>query len=202
MELIESLYLTPQPYTHTVGCPDPTWDVVDVLRDEGARPLATGAERHACSNDICSHADTFRRVRLRLLCHDCGTVYTITGEGLTEACSHTSLTGWGQRPTQVGGVWLWPGKPLVPGGQPQDYLVTRQPEAVTQATLYGIITGYREASHAHRWIAGALPDTDGAHQVHSLRWQYTRNGLATLDEAAAWIAAVETSAARPLVVAV
>ncbi|MGW0795137.1 hypothetical protein [Streptomyces sp. NPDC002692] len=202
MELIESLYLHRTPYTHTVDCPNPSWDVVDVLRDTGVRPVPTGAEPCSCPNDVCGHDTTFPRVRLRLLCRDCGTVYTITGESLTEVPSHTSLTGWGQPPRQVGDVWLWPGQPAIPGGEPGDYLVTRQPAAVTQATLYGIITSYREASHARRWRAAVLPDTDGPHQVHSLRWRHTRGGLPTVDAAAAWISGAELAAVQPLVVAV
>ena len=126
MQLIESLYLGWSPLDHPVDCPSPTWDVVEIRHDEGGRIVQTGAERHACANDTCSHDDTFGRVQLRLLCRDCGSVRTITGEGLTQVCTDTSLTGWGQAPRQVGGVWLWPGQPAAPGREPHDYLVTRE----------------------------------------------------------------------------
>jgi hypothetical protein len=203
MQLIESLYLGWSRLDHPADCPRPTWDVVEILHDEGGRIVQTGAEHHACANDTCSHADSFGRVRLRLLCRDCGSVRTITGEGLTQVCTHISLTGWGQAPRRVGGVWLWPGQPPAPGREPHDYLVTReQVDAVTTESLYGIITRYRDAEGTPRWIAGALPDPDGAHQVHSLRWRHRSTGLADLDAAAAWIAGAETRAQRPLVVAV
>jgi hypothetical protein len=203
MHLIENLYLGWSPLHHPADCPRPTWDVVEMFHDDGVRIVQTGAEHHACANDTCSHADTFGRVQLRLLCKDCGSVRTISGEGLSLACTDTSLTGWGQAPRQVGGVWLWPGQPAVPGGEPHDYLVTREPvESVSTASLYGIITRYRDADGLPRWIAGALPDEDGAHQVHSLRWRHRTTGLTDLTAAAAWIAAAETRTKRPLVVTV
>lgn len=203
MHLIEDLYLGWQPLSHTVDCPQPTWDVVEERRDEGARIVSTGAEHHGCPNDVCSHDDTFTRVQLRLLCHDCGTVRTVTGESLTHMVSSVTDSGWGQAPTKNHGLWLWPGQPVIQGGEARDYLVTREQAAtVTTENLYGIITRYRDASGAPLWIAGALPDTNGAHQVHSLRWRYSSNGLDDLDAAAAWIAAAETRTHRPLVVAV
>ena len=202
MQLIEETYLGWDPLSHTLDCTNPTWDTVELRRDEGVRPHATGAEPHACVNDQCSHASTFGRMQLRLLCRDCGTVRTITGEGLTEVCTHTSLTGWGQGSRQVGEVWLWPGRPAVPGGEPTQYLVTRQPAAITLGTVYGIITRYRDADHTPRWIAAAVPDEDGAHQVSALRWRHSSRCLAALEDAAAWITDAELTAARPLVVAV
>jgi hypothetical protein len=203
MQLIEDLYLKWQPLSHTVDCPRPIWDVVELRQDEGVRIVQTGAERHNCDNDDCSHGDSFGRVQLRLLCRDCGTVQTVIGEGLTQVCSHVSRTGWGQAPRQVAGVWLWPGQPAAPGGEPHDYLVTRERvEAVTTESLYGIITRYRDAEGSPRWIAGALQEADGEHYVHSLRWRHRSTGLVDLDAAATWIAGAEHRAQRPLVVAV
>lgn len=192
MQLIEETYFGWDPLTHTIDCPNPTWDEAQVRRDEGVRPLAAGAERHVCANDMCSHATAFGRVQLRLLCRDCGTVRTITGEGLTEVCTHTSLTGWGQAPRHIGEVWLWPGRPAIAGGDPTQYLVTRQPAAVTASTLYGIITRYRDADGTPRWLAAAVPDKDGAHQISTLRWRHSSRGLAELEDAAAWITDAET----------
>lgn len=202
MLLIEETYFGWDPLSHVVDCPTPTWDTVEIRRSEGVRPVATGAEAHSCSNDICSHATSFARVELRLLCRDCDTVRTITGEGLTEVVTHTSLTGWGQEPRRVGEVWLWPGRPAVVGGEPHQYLVTRQPQTVTRATLYGIITRYRDAGGTPLWIAGAVPDEDGAHQVSMLRWRHASRGLVALEDAAAWITNAETAPQRTLVVAV
>ncbi|MFI5685855.1 hypothetical protein [Streptomyces sp. NPDC051636] len=201
-ELIEHVYFGWNPLAHAPGCARPVWDDAQALHSEGGRPVATGAEHHACGNDICSHGDTFTRVQLRLICTSCGTVHTIFGESLTQVISHTSATGWGQPPRQIGEVWLWPGRPAIPGGEPHQYLVTRQPATVTEATLYGLITRYRDAFGTPLWIAGAVPDPDGAHHVSTLRWRYASNGLTTLEEAAAWIADAELCQARPLVVAV
>jgi hypothetical protein len=203
MQLIENLYLGWSPLDHPADCPSPTWDVVEMRHDDGVRIVQTGAERHACANDGCFHTDTFGRVQVRLLCRDCGSVRTISGEGLSLACTDTSLTGWGQTPRQIGGVWLWPGQPAAPGCEPHDFLVTREhADAVTTESLYGIVTRYRDADGSPRWIAGALPDPSGKHQVHSLRWRYRTSGLTDLTEAAAWIAAADTRTQRPLVVSV
>lgn len=201
-DLIEYMYFGWQPLGHGPDCPNPVWDDAQVLHDQGVRPGSYGADHHTCAHADCGHRDGFERVQLRLLCRDCGTVHTISGESLVHVLSHTSVTGWGQPPTQVGEVWLWPGRPPVEGAAPAQYLVTRQPQVVTEDTLYGIITRYRDAEGISHWLAGAVLDPDGAHQVHSLRWRYSSNALDTVDEAAAWIAGAEIRPQRPLVVAV
>ena len=202
MQLIEDTYFGWDPLTHTIDCPTPTWDDVQIRHDQGVRPDASGADPHACSNSLCSHVASFGRVQLRLLCRDCGTVRIISGEGLAETCTTTDATGWGQDPRRVGELWLWPGRPVVPGGEPHQYLVTRQPAAITRATLYGIITAYRDADHALRWIAAAVPDAGGAHQVSTLRWRHSSRGLDQLEQAAAWLTEITTAPQRPLEVAV
>jgi hypothetical protein len=202
MDLITETYLGWDTLTHPVDCPSPFWDAVEVRRTDGIRPQSTGADHHSCEHPNCEHADTFRRVQLRLACRDCGTVYTVSGEGLTEMRSDTSLTGWGQAPTRVGDVWLWPGRPTAPGREPYEYLVTRQPAAVTRATLYGIITAYRDSTGTRRWIAGAEPADDGAHQISALRWRHSSNALDSIEAAAEWIAIAANFQQRPLVVAV
>ncbi|MEU6376760.1 hypothetical protein [Streptomyces sp. NPDC046909] len=202
MDLIETVYFGWNALAHADGCETPVWDDAEVMHSEGIRPGITGDEHHACAHDICTHSDSFTRVQLRLLCRTCGTVHTISGESLTHVLSHTSVTGWGQPPRRMGEVWLWPGRPAIAGGEPHQFLVTRQPQTVTRATLYGIITRYRDASSTPRWIAGAVPDEDGAHQVSMLRWRHASRGLAALEDAAAWIAGAETAPQRPLVVAV
>jgi hypothetical protein len=204
MDLITETYFGWKPLAHALGCPSPVWDEAQVLHSEGVRPASYGAnETHACTHPAgCGHGDTYERFQLRLLCHDCDTVITLSGENMVQLISHTSATGWGQPPTELAGVWLWPGRPAIEGGQPHQYLVTRQAQAITPETLYGIITAYRDSEGARRWIAGAVPDPGGAHQVSTLRWRHASNGLEDLAEAADWIATVETRAQRPLVVAV
>ncbi|WP_320784140.1 hypothetical protein [Streptomyces sp. CRN 30] len=202
MDLITETYLGWDPLTHTVDCPNPTWDVAEIRRTEGVRPLSTGAEQHACPNDICGHADQFARVQVRLLCRGCGTVHTLSGEALTQTCTTTATTGWGQTPTRYGDVWLWPGRPTAPGRTPSQYLVTRQAATLTRATLHGIITAYRQADGTRRWLAGVEPDDTGAHQISTLRWRHASNALDTLAEAAEWTATIADLPQRPLVVAV
>jgi hypothetical protein len=202
MDLIETVYFGWNSLAHAEGCTNPVWDDADIRHSEGVRPGIAGDEHHACANGICSHADTFPRVQLRLLCKTCGTVHTISGESLTHVISHTSATGWGQAPIQMGDVWLWPGRPTIPGGRPHQYLATREAATVTPGTLYGIITSYLDSEYQPRWIAAAVPDENGAHQVSSLRWRHSSRGLATLEDAAAWIADAELTAPRTLVVAV
>lgn len=202
MELIEEVYFGWKPLVHGPGCPNPVWDDAQVLHSEGVRPGTYGADHHTCTHPDCGHRDTFERVQLRLLCRDCKTVTTISGESLVQVISHTAATGWGQPPTPLAGVWLWPGRPAIPGGQPHQYLVTQQAQALTHDLLYGIITGYHDSNGHPLWIAAAVPDQAGAHQVSTLRWRHSSNGLTTLDEAAAWIADAELRAQRPLVVAV
>ncbi|MER6531195.1 hypothetical protein [Streptomyces sp. NPDC001508] len=203
MYLIEDLYLGWQPLTHTVDCASPAWDVAELRYDTGARILPTGEQHHACPNETCGHADTFGRVQLRLLCRSCHTVYTMAAEGAGARCTTTSVTGWGQPPRQHGDLWLWPGQPATAQHQPHAYLVTRDPNPPTRASLYGIVTVYREAEGTQRWIAAAVPDDRGEHEVHSLRWRHRTAGLADVTGAADWIAAAGTDGSqRPLVVAV
>ena len=202
MDLITETYFGWDPLTHTADCPAPVWDAVEIRRTEGLRPRPATTTAHTCVSEGCTHDDTFGRVQLRLLCRDCDTVYVVSGEALTEHHATTALTGWGQHPTQHGGVWLWPGRPAIPGGEPHQYLVTLQAATLTRDLLYGIITAYRDADGTRRWIAGAVPDSDGAHQIDTLRWRHASDGLAAVGEAAEWITTVDSAPQRPVVVAV
>ncbi|MET9729742.1 hypothetical protein ABZZ79_03445 [Streptomyces sp. NPDC006458] len=201
MDLITETYLGWDPLTHLAHCPAPAWDTVEVRRTDGIRAQSMGAYHHNCEHPNCEHADAFQRVQLRLACRDCGTVHVISGEGLTEAHTDTSLTGWGQAPARYGDVWLWPGRPAVPGGSPHEYLVTRQETAVTRATLYGIVIAYRDSNGARCWLAAAEPADDGAHQVSTLRWRHASTSLASIEEAAEWLGVTAGFQQRPLVVA-
>ncbi|MEU3683716.1 hypothetical protein AB0E99_22650 [Streptomyces sp. NPDC030592] len=160
MELITETYFGWDSLSHAADCPNPVWDEAQMRHTEGIRPQSTGPDHHTCAHPNCTHADTFRRMQLRLACRDCGTVHTI-GE-----------SGWGQAPTQHGGVWLWPGRPAAPGREPREYLVTLQGAAITRATVYGIITGYRDSSGNPVWQAGCEPTDDGAHQISAIRWRH------------------------------
>ncbi|MFF6985647.1 hypothetical protein [Streptomyces sp. NPDC010273] len=197
--LIEECYFGWAAFAHAAGCDSKTWEV-EARRDEGLRPGVTAEQPHTCTNHLCTHANTFGRVAVRLLCRDCDAVHTITGEGLTEARSTTGATGWGQRPVRVGDMWLWPGRPTFPGAQPHQHLVTRQPQTITPETLYGVISSYAGSTGEQLWVAGAVPDQGGAHQVSLTRWRYASRGLTALEEAAAWIATAETRTHSPLVV--
>lgn len=202
MELITETYLGWEPLTHTVDCTNPSWDDVEVRRTEGIRPQSTGSDHHTCSHPNCEHADSFRRVQVRMVCQGCDTVRIISGEALTEVYSTTQNTGWGQAPTQCGGVWLWPGRPAAPGADPHEYLVTLQGSVVTRATLYGIITGYRDSSGQRVWMAGAEPDPNGAHQVSALRCRHVSTPCSSVEEAAEFLDITARFPHHPVVVTV
>ncbi|MCW5252241.1 hypothetical protein [Streptomyces sp. SHP 1-2] len=202
MDLITETYLGWTPYPHTGGCPAAPGFEVETRRTEGIRPQSTGPDHHTCPHPVCEHGDLFRRVQVRLLCRTCSTVYILGGEALTEVLTHTALTGWGQAPARHGDVWLWPGRPAAPGHAPHDYLATRTPDPVTEATLYGIITAVHDAAGIRRWLAGAEPTPTGAHQIGALRWRYASPALPSVGEAAAWLTATATAPQRTVVVTV
>ncbi|MFE3855227.1 hypothetical protein ACFXPN_29350 [Streptomyces griseorubiginosus] len=204
MDLIETVYFGWNPLAHAEGCTNPVWDDAQTMHSEGIRPCAGSDQPHGCvKGDDCTHRDTFDRVQLRLLCTTCGIVHTLSGESLVHVISHTSATGWGQPPIQMGEVWLWPGRrSATAASEPHQFLVTRQAATVTRETLYGIITSYLDSEYKPRWIAAAVPDEAGAHHVSSLRWRHASRGQAALEDAAAWIADAELTAPRTLVVAV
>ncbi len=203
MDLITTTYFGWQPLAHAPACPTPVWDDADIRHVDAIRTTPGDTRPHDCVHPDCTHAESFTRVQLRLLCRDCHTVRTLSAENLTQVFTHTSVTGWGQPPQQLAGVWLWPGRTPAPGHAPYEYLVTRDSSRIpTPDTVYGIITGYRDADHVQRWIAAAVPDPDGAHQVSTLRWRHASSGLPGLTEAATWITDAEKRAQRPLVVAV
>lgn len=203
MHLIEELYLGWQPLTHTITCPAPTWDSVELRHDEGARQVATGAEAHECISGDCGHENTFGRVQVRLLCRDCDTVYVLAGEGLGSTCTTTALTGWGQPPRKLAGVWLWPGEAATAEGRPHDYFVTRDPAApATPGALLGLITSYWDSVGAPLWIAYAHHHPDGAHKRDRLTFIHRTDALTSVEDAVRWVATVQDQPQRPLVVQV
>ncbi|MDT0476206.1 hypothetical protein RM863_29185 [Streptomyces sp. DSM 41014] len=204
MELIEQTYLHPTPLTHAVGCPTaPAWDVVDVLETPAGRVALTGYEPHRCPTEGCGHEREFSRLQVRVRCTGCDIAHIITGEALTRHCTTTAALGWGQPPQQHAGLWVWPGEPTLPGRDPNQYLVTRTPHQPTRDTLYGVISGHTDSTWgAPRFSAGAVPDPDADRQISMTRVRYLSTGHETLTDALDWIASVETSAQRPLVVSV
>ncbi|CAL9599500.1 hypothetical protein [Streptomyces sp. enrichment culture] len=187
MELITETYFGWDSLSHAADCPTPVWDEAQMRHTEGIRPQSTGPDHHACEHPNCTHADTFRRLQLRLACRDCGTVHTIGAEGPVGNRLTIGETGWGQAPTQHGGVWLWPGRPAAPGREPREYLVTLQGAAITRATLYGIITGYRDSSGNPVWQAGCGPADDGAHQISAIRWRHASPAYDSVEACAEFI---------------
>lgn len=200
MDLIINAYFGWNPLAHAPGCATPVWDTADVLHTPAIRTVTGDPRPHTCTHPDCTHATKFTRVQLRLLCRTCGTVHTISAETLSHVLSHTSVTGWGQPPTHLAGMWLWPGRPPIPDHPPREYLITLDHRIPTPDSLHGIITGYRDADHVQRWIAAATPDETGAHQISTLRWRHRSAGLTTLSEAAEWFTHIQTRTQRPVVV--
>ena len=203
MDLIEETYFGWRPLAHAADCATPAWDVAGIRYDKGIRTSPADTRPHDCTHPDCTHTSTFGRVQLRLLCRTCDTVHIVRGEGHSRTITTTPDLGWGQPPAEVGGVWLWPGQPAIPGGNPTSYLVTRDhADEITPDTVYAVITRYRDSEGTARWIAGATPDPDGAHHIGSLRFRHRSAGLYPLADAATWITTADTRPQRPIEVAV
>ncbi|MFJ2515571.1 hypothetical protein ACIPEL_36140 [Streptomyces griseoviridis] len=203
MQLIEETYFR-TPLTHAVDCsPVPAWEA-DVVETPGTRVQLTGQESHRCITDGCGHEREFSRLQVRIRCTGCGIVHVIEGEALTRYCTTTAETGWGQPPQQHAGLWLWPGRPTIPGGQPHQYLVTRTEDPPTRETLHGIVSAHDDSTwRTQRWTAGAHPDPASDRQVSLTPVRHLSTGHETLDAAVAWIASLDQAAQQPaLVVAV
>ncbi|MEI5522485.1 hypothetical protein WB388_17940 [Streptomyces brasiliscabiei] len=215
--MIENAYFGWDELTHTTSCPSPRWDV-DVRHDLGIRPVADGAVRHGCSDQNCGHEGGLDRVTVRVICRSCDTAHVITGESLTRTVTTTDALGYGQRPVQVAGLYLWPGRPVLHGygpgpsgldDKPHEYLVTTALlDRLTPEDCVGAIGRHRTAGGHLRWWAGAIvtpppPRIRRQPGEYRLAWARRTSDNRTVDQAAAWIAdTVDPARQQPLVVAV
>ncbi|MFE9684123.1 hypothetical protein [Streptomyces sp. NPDC006285] len=187
--LIEETYFGWGQPTHSITCTAQSWDV-DIRRDEGVHPLAHRDElQHDCPNPNCDHRNGFPRVTVRLVCRGCTVVHTVVGEELGRPLSTLTQTiGYGTRPRQLAGLYLWPG-PLNPADhEVHEYLVSTRPVArLRPKDCVGQIGRHPTARGPQLWWARALrmqPPVPGR-----LDWRRRISELTSLDAAAQWIAA-------------
>ncbi|UQI49830.1 hypothetical protein M1P56_35665 (plasmid) [Streptomyces sp. HU2014] len=150
-----------RPFRHRPDCAKPVWEV-DQQSDPDARRSRRGGPEHACPNEDCGHSSHYDRVTVRVLCRSCGTVHLISGEEHTSRTTTTASTGYGQPPKRVGGLWLYPGPPLLDlsweKSGPGAYLCSLEKvERLTDKDIVGAIGEGRGARGGAIWSAGALP---------------------------------------------
>ncbi|MDX3204280.1 hypothetical protein [Streptomyces scabiei] len=216
--MIENAYFGWNELTHTEHCPAPAWGI-DVRHDLGIRPTSDTAVRHGCPDQHCAHEGGLDRVTVRVICRSCDTAHLITGESLTRTTTDTAALGYGQPPTEMAGLYLWPGRPVLHGwgpgpsgldDKPHEYLVTASIPAdrLTPEDCVGALGRHRTAGGHLRWWAGAIPTPPPPRLrrepgEYRLAWARRSSDNRTIDQAAAWIAdTIAPAQQQPLVVAV
>lgn len=203
--LTEAAYFGWNRLAHADGCDLPVWEA-SVRIDEGAHPLPYREDlQHSCPNDHCDHAGLFTRVTVRLLCRACHTVHLTSGEDPAQQQTTTAAYGYGEPPAPVAGLYLYPGPALLYGegpgrtgwdDQPLQWLVTTAPVAgqLQREDCVGRISRWTNAAHQTRFRADALqtPLPGRLTAEHGMNFARRTSDLASIDEAAAWIAAALT----------
>ncbi|MER6314422.1 hypothetical protein ABT237_11710 [Streptomyces sp. NPDC001581] len=151
-----------QPFAHRPDCAKPVWEVDHQIVSDKRRPRRGGPE-HGCPNDECGHRDHYDVITVRVLCRSCGTVHLIGGEEYTRRTTTTARTGYGQTPKRVGGLWLYPGPPLLDlsweASDPGAYLCSREKvDGLSEENIVGAITEGRGKRGATVWHAAIGPD--------------------------------------------
>ncbi|WP_455355909.1 hypothetical protein [Streptomyces sp. SYSU K217416] len=148
-----------RPFRHRPDCAKPVWEV-DQQSEPDKRRDRRGGPEHLCPNEECGHHGHYDKVTVRVLCRSCGTVHLISGEEHTSRTTTTASTGYGQAPKKAGGLWLYPGPPLLDwrNAGPSGYLCSLEKvERLTQDDIVGAIGEGRGARGGTTWSAGALP---------------------------------------------
>ena len=146
-------------FGHRPNCARPVWEAdqqteSNRLRDRWSGPV------HACPNEDCGHSDRYDRFTVRLLCRSCDTVHLVSGEQCSTRTTATASTGYGQPPRRVGGLWLYPGPPMLDwrDAGPGEYLCSLQRVTrLAQEDIVGAISEGRGARGGTTWSVGALP---------------------------------------------
>jgi hypothetical protein len=165
--------------------------VVDVRG--GYHEFRDGGPGHFCPNVDCNHHDQYETQVVRLMCETCGVVRIYTGEFRAQETTTTRNTGYGQRPRRIGGLWLYPGPPIVYGeADPWDYLVSRaKVPRLTPADVVGWIGQTPGPRGGTAWKARARPEPmDPDWDPAGLHLRYTLDGggpFKTIPAAARWI---------------
>ncbi|MEU5284166.1 hypothetical protein AB0G97_09115 [Streptomyces sp. NPDC020755] len=194
MSTLTDSYLAWDELDHKSGCPRASW-TVDLRTEPDAYRSLTRGTSHACPTEECGHGDRYEKTTVRIVCTTCGIVHTMSGDADDKRRTSTQAIGYGQPPKRAGGLWLYPGPPLLhgwggPDGEPEGYLVTRTSvDRVTVDNVIGSIHQGRGPRRGVQWSAAALPDPQGEYGYGLTRWARACSELRSFTAAAKWIAA-------------
>ncbi|MFI0901770.1 hypothetical protein [Streptomyces sp. NPDC020983] len=152
---------------------------------------------HSCPNEDCNHHDRYDRLTVRIVCHSCHVVQLITGEEHSWAGTTTASIGYGQPPKRAGGLWLYPGPPLLErlNPEPSAYLCTLEKVAeLTEKDIVGAIAEEHTKRHRLVWSASALPTVSAplpGHTAPYVAWAKDSGDqrFPTVAAAAKWVKA-------------
>ncbi len=146
---VQETYLGWRELPHATGCTRPSW-TVDVREDEGYRSSYSGVHTtHACPDEACDHGSRFPRATVRVVCTSCHVAHVIRGESHSSHHTTTKVTGFGEAPRKVAGLFLWPGEPWF-DGEPHQWLVTRhRPARIRPTDVVGRIHAGARPLGAH-----------------------------------------------------
>ncbi|MFC8658058.1 hypothetical protein ACFUCT_23100 [Streptomyces parvus] len=194
MSLLSDSYLPWEELAHKPDC-NGQW-TVDVRTEYDTYRSVSGGTAHACPNGECGHSSRYDKTTVRIVCTTCGIVHTMSGDADDKRRTSTKAIGYGQPPKKAGGLWLYPGAPLLFGWghgedeEPEGYLVTRtHVDRVTVDNLIGTIHKARGPRRGVHWSAVAVPDPKGEYGYGLTRWARARGELRSFTAAAKWIAA-------------
>lgn len=194
MTLMQDTYLAWDEIAHALGCTDPRW-TVDIRAEHGVYRTITGDRSHACPVEDCDHSNRYEKTAVRIVCSSCGCAHIMSGDidGLRQ--TSTKALGYGQPPRKCGGLWLYPGAPLLFGWghgedeEPEGYLVTRTRVArVAVDNVIGAIHKDRGPRRGVKWAANAVSDAFGEYGFGLVRWAHAQSELRSVTAAAKWIA--------------
>lgn len=197
-------YLGWRQLTHRADCARPSWEVATRTEEEQHRGRFD-SHGHTCPNEDCHHSDRYDKLTVRIVCRSCQVVQLLTGEEHSFAGTTTASIGYGQPPKRVGGLWLYPGPPLLAylNPEPSGYLCTlAKVEPLTEEDIVGGISEERTKRGRIVWRAGIFPEISpsplASHPAPFLRWS-TESGdqmFPTVAAAAKWVKA-QIGAASP-----
>ncbi|MEU2800351.1 hypothetical protein [Streptomyces sp. NPDC007117] len=193
MTLLQDTYLAWDELTHKPGCSSPNW-TVDVRTEPGTQRSVVNGTSHGCQLPGCEHTDRYDKTSVRIVCSSCGRARIMSGDADGMRETSTQALGYGQPPRKAGGVWLYPGAPLLFGwghgeeDEPEGYLVTQTRAArVTVDNVIGAIFKDRGPRRGVKWAATAVPAAEGAYGFGLLRWDRKIEDLRSLTAAAKWV---------------
>lgn len=160
--VLEQEYLDWYEVGHDSTCRRPNW-IVDVREDGDHRPRGGRHDDrdHSCPNETCDHGNYVDVTTIRMLCRDCGVVREFKGELYTRSGRSVSQAGYGQPPTRTGGLWVYPGRPLLNDmTEPWDaYIAETKVDRLREQDIVGMIGQGRGRRGGKHWWAVAVQDS-------------------------------------------